>query len=514
MLEGKKAHYVRLLALGGIRAKFVKMLGHLTSANSTANIAQRAFAQAKNDLSKASATSKFSFGTLDQIGREKYQEFLGALTDTGPNALARRHGVLYHESFQIIKLTFSPAKIRKQLKSLEAQMLSSHQRTTITKELDIAGQKITSQLTPLNAEFDKTGQVFGSIFGNRGISAANRQEAHLVNGYDSRMMVGDKTVYGALRHGILSDKHEKDKDVRRENSKAAAQELVMAAVLKQLEVKGLELGALTGPIPLVLNSVSLVTPDFARTIGTGGANERTMLEDQVEALRSLEGTPTTITAGGQSIQVNLRINAFNFGVNAGAVGKLSWAPGVKLGLDTQYKHNVRAFQGLKAQYEAVLPIVRDVVKKRNMMALMRDINHLMSDKKAYLEGGNQYEIGAKILNLTNLMAEVAVGGTEGSINCMSGKDRTGVMDAVARAFAVMNEVNGQYPDHNQLMYNEEIQAQFRGIFSEMLLKYGGMDVTEMNTGAMGYKVGGEANLYGLDKEVFLAIQALSKTTNA
>jgi phosphatidylinositol-4,5-bisphosphate 4-phosphatase len=142
----------------------------------------------------------------------------------------------------------------------------------------------------------------------------------------------------------------------------------------------------------------------------------------------------------------------------------------------------------------------------------------MGDKKAYLAGGNQYEIGAKILNLTHLMNQVA-GGTEGAFNCMSGKDRTGVMDAVARTFAVMRQLNGKFPIHAELTYaeltyNEEIKKQFREIFSQMLQEYGGLEVTEINTGAMGFKVGGEANLYGLEKEIFKAIQGLSKTTNA
>jgi phosphatidylinositol-4,5-bisphosphate 4-phosphatase len=233
------------------------------------------------------------------------------------------------------------------------------------------------------------------------------------------------------------------------------------------------------------------------------------------AFRSLEGNPTTITVAGQTIKVNLQINAFNFGVNAGAVGKLSWAPGVKLGLERQYKHNVRAFQGLKAQFEAV---VKDLLpndpRRFEMEMLFHDIDLLMADKKAYLAGGNQYEIGAKILNLTFLMNQAAEGGTEGAFNCMSGKDRTGVMDAVSRAFAVMRQLNGKFPSHNELAYNSQIQEQFREIFSEMLQKYGGLEVTEINTGALGFKVGGEANLYGLEKEIFKTIQGLSKTTSA
>lgn len=513
---GSGSHYVRLLALGGIKAKFVRVLGQLSSASSTVNIAQNAFHRATQELSKAGSTKKFSYGKLDQMGKEKYDEFLESLTDTSPKALGRRHGVLYHENFQIVKLTFSPAKIRKQLKSLDAQMLSSKDRRDISNSMTLQGKPFASRLTPLNQAFDKTTAVFGTIFGSRGISAANRQEAHLVNGYDSRMRGSSGTIFSALRHGILSDKHEQDKDVRKENSKAAAQELVMAAFMKQCEKLDMTLEEAANqnpPAVLVLNSVSLVTPDLARSIGSKGANERTMLEDQMEAFRSLVGNPATITVGGQTIKINLQVNAFNFGVNAGAVGKLSWAPGVKLGLDRQYKHNLIAFGGLKTQYEAILPNVKDPVKKQKMVALMRDINNLMSDKKAYLEGGNQYEIGAKILNLTNLMNEVH-GGTECAMNCMSGKDRTGIMDAVARTFAVMNEVNGKFPDHNQLTDNEKIKTQFREIFSQMLSEYGGMEVTEINTGAMGYKVGGEANLCGLEKEIFMTIQGMSKTTSA
>lgn len=514
----KQAHYVKLLALGGFRAKFVRVLSGLSKTNNAAREALDKFSKATTELSNANWRSEsFDFDSLDGLGREKNIEFIYAKNNQ--NDLARRHGVLYNESFSMVKLTFSKKKLAKQLKSLDAQLLSSKVRQTITKPLDFQGTQATSRLTPLNEEFDKTEQVFGNIFGRGGISAANRQEAHLINGYDSRMMQGDREIFSALRHGILSDKYEQDQAKRKENSKAAAAELVAAAYMKQCERLGLTMEEARNrdpPLTLVLNSVSLVTPDLGRSLASKGASERDMLRDQMEALESLVGHSTEIEVGGQKISVNLQVNAFNFGVNAGAVGKLKWAPGVKLGLDTQYKYNLKALEGLESQFNEVFNSMSVTDPRVNeMQNLMADIQHLMRNKKAYLEGGNQYEIGAKIVILTNLMNEVKGFGAEAAFNCMSGKDRTGVMDAVARTFAVMRERGDHFPTHEELMENTNgATDQFREIFSTMLEHYGGLEVTEMNTGALGFKVSGEANLYGIDKEIFETIRGLSKTTGA
>ncbi len=274
--------------------------------------------------------------------------------------------------------------------------------------------------------------------------------------------------------------------------------------------------------------MSLVTPDSLRTIRSNGANERDMLRDQVKAMRRLE-KKTEIELDGKIIPVKLKLNTFNFGVNAGAVGKFKLL-GIKLssrflrvGLSKQYKYNQKALKELQRQFLAFKTDDEEVGKKTK--SLMDDINRLMEDKHAYLAGDNQYEIGAKILNLTHLIdqeykkvnknqANVPLQGFKAAFNCMSGKDRTGLMDCVAKTFAVMADLNGAYPDHDQFKgkEGEATRKQFTAIFVPMLLESGSLEVTRTNTGAMGYKVNEEARLFGMDLDKFLQAQGLAVTT--
>ncbi len=83
---------------------------------------------------------------------------------------------------------------------------------------------------------------------------------------------------------------------------------------------------------------------------------------------------------------------------------------------------------------------------------------------------------------------------------MSGKDRTGFMDGIAKTFAIMAEANeGKYPTHKELQSNDRIRQQFTSILRIVLLKSGNLEITEMNTNAKGYKVRKEA-LLGMDIE--------------
>ena len=139
---------------------------------------------------------------------------------------------------------------------------------------------------------------------------------------------------------------------------------------------------------------------------------------------------------------------------------------------------------------------------------MADIEILMKSSNAYLKD-NQYELAAKIILLSNKMD--GSGSTKCAFNCMSGKDRTGILDGVVRTFAVMIHQDGKVPSHDDLMNNPAVREKFTSILKPMLLEMGGLDVVEVNTGVRGYKVGKEAML-GLSSEDFLAVCGLSKTT--
>jgi len=223
------------------------------------------------------------------------------------------------------------------------------------------------------------------------------------------------------------------------------------------------------------------------------------------------------------------------------------------GLGNQYEHNLKAMVGFRKHVDQFsnnvalrlgelrtriktpdLPETEKIAltaeadqleaELRNAYGLLQDIEKMMTDKKAYLKGDNQYEIGAKILNLSNLMdrtidginenkpQQERIAGSKCAFNCMSGKDRTGIMDAVAKTMAVMAVENqGRYPTHEEFK-NETVRKSFAEIFVKVALTSGSLDITGINTGAIGYKVGKEARLFGMSIEEFLNMVGLAPTT--
>lgn len=568
---------VEKYAKGGMRAKWIYLLSWVIPTHWTAvNTFRTAYAH----MNKASRQDiPLDQSKLTEVDQNRWREF--GFYQKGYSTLSYRAGVIGLDGIYRVCNFFSKKAVAKQLKSFRMQVLSDQERTTIKNDVSIPasdGQSmiVTNKLVPLNKEFDQhiglkgiITNVFTNIFGSKGISSMNRREGHLVNAWETSLKTPDqtdaqgkvteegKTLFRALRHAITSDILGSGK-VRHENSRKAAEELLKAALLQELADQGLTLeqaAAKEGGIQLRLNSVSLVTPDDIRTLGSKTNNEKRMLLDQMAALHSFEGKGKSLTLDGVTIPIQFKANTFNFGVNAGAVGKLKVGLGkhkvdasfIKMGLKLQYEHNKEAWEDLKTQVEdfkksSLVPLYLDKTDKAyqcledlkidydNLILLQQDIDTLMQDQEAYLEGDNQYEIGAKILNLTNTM-DVMVkrinldkpsstkceSGYKCAFNCKSGKDRTGFMDCVAKTNAIMAKQNGgQYIPHAAFLGDGDKakanRKQFIDILVPLLLKSGSLEVTKTNTGVIGYKIQEEARLFGMSLQELLEAQGLSVLT--
>ncbi len=537
---------VATLARGGWSAKIIYFLSFVSKVNDTA---LEVFAGSQQAMQQASKKEFVSNENESQVEKDKRAEFEAGNLD-------RRAGVIGLNGIYRFQVAFSEKEIHKQFKSFVAQDISYIERTSIEREITIDKESFTSKIIPLNKEFDLhmgisgvLTAVFTNLFGTRGISSANRQEPHLINGWETNLIQNGKTIFRALRHAILSDKYEKDATIREKNSRQAALELIQAALLEEIKTQGLTIEeAQKKGITLNLNSISLVTPDDVRPHLPGQANEKKMLLDQVLGLQSFNGQQE-IELDDIKIKVNVSVNTFNFGVNA-------LADTYQMGLENQYKHNLKAMKGFREHFKKFnneidkeraeitqklknlqpqdpqyqILIDRKIAvgqKKEEARQLMRDIELLMKNKKAYLKGDNQYEIGAKILNLNSLMDQTIetinqtrepinrISGFKGAFNCMSGKDRTGWMDAVAKTFAIMAASrNGYYVTHQQFIKKPELRQKFAEILEKVLLEAGNLEITELNTGAKGYKVKSEARLFGMSAEAFLQAQGLSATTSS
>lgn len=544
--DGWKAKWIRFLAC------FVKT--HQVAIDNFEMIRKQMENTDRLQIDQSSSSSSSSNSSSDEL----------LVSNIDKKEINRRAGVVGLDRMYYFQTFFSEKEILNQYRSFVAQDLSQKKRKTIKGTIEVKGHSdvsFESQQIPLNKEFDlkitKKGvatAIFTKTFGETGVSSRNRQEPHLINAWESNLQFSDKTIFRALRHAITSDKYEEEVDIRKKNSKQAAKELLQAALLQEIASQGLTLEEAQnkpGGFQLNFNSVSLVTPDSVRRFGSQLVtldNEWRLLSDQIEALKSFENQDK-LELDGAEFSVKVKVNGFNFGVNSGAV---YW----KLGLSQQYDYNKEAFKELQTQSDIIRKKIREnmdtlklnlsdpslseedktTMEKKlasltnqltNLNFLIEDITKLMDDKKAYLEGDNQYEIGAKVLNLTNVMDQAVelinqgeentkkISGFKCAFNCMSGKDRTGFMDMVAKTFAIMAEINGYYPSHSEMMEKGgEKQMQFIEIFKTMISKSGNLEITEMNTGAKGLKLGKEAHLFGLPMEVFLTMQGLSATTSS
>lgn len=501
---------IEILALNGVRAKIILLLNSMLGLFKES---VSAFKEAKKELD-ARSKKDFSheFHDLCEVENDKYQEFNEF--QAGSRDLSKRNGVIGVDGEYRIQSFFSVKKNKALLKSFVSQKTSYEvERTEIQRTRKFEEEEFTTEMIPLNGIFDNhiTEQIqnknqstdadiraFGRIFGEKGgISSGNRFEPHLINGWETSVFANGKRLFHAIRHAIASDKTEKNRDVRKENSKKAAKELLMAALLQSIADRGglTEEERANGIQSLNFNSVSLVTGDTLRSLQHKYRNEKRMLRDQQQALLELEeearaGT-LTFDIGGESVKLNkLTVATFNFGVNKWALRGF--------GVGAQKRQNARSLEILRAQFQAWKDENPASDKTERAESLFGDIEFLMKTSKAHLKGGFQYEVGAKILLLSNLMDEN--GSTKCAFNCMSGKDRTGVMDGFIKALVIMCERNKRFPTHEELIAKKSAaRKEIKRLVLEVMIEMGGFEVTKVNTRIKGYKVDIKA-LKGLTKK--------------
>ena len=409
--------------------------------------------------------------------------------------------------------------------------------TPIVKEmvLTMDGKEtpVKSEMVPMNASVasstvsidgKETARITGDGFNDRGLTAHcchdfTNTSGYLTNSHLTEASVGGKTVFRAVRHGVLSAKGVKDDSERKAGNLANAKDLVKGCLVQQLE-------ALRSANPtkfadvcktghfgqLNITSTSLLTPDSIRP----GFNERKMLMDQFEALAAAEGIQNIdVEIDGQkvSLECNVDIAAFNYGVNEGPM-----IPLLKLGREFEAKFNERAIQKLQGRvldFEASimepgpdgeLQVKEGVsIKEQNDRIVARQ---LFEDVQARILGAksskNPYEVPVRLLNLAEIMRDGK------AFNCKSGKDRTGMVDAEAKHFAVkMQQLREKFGDDQLLntgpgyeSFLPDDMLSHSGSDSveitnaqTMLLESGNLEVQQVNTMGQGYKLKGIGGVF-------------------
>ena len=309
-------------------------------------------------------------------------------------------------------------------------------------------------------------------------------------------------------------------------------------------------------VDVALSSISVLTPDSWRNLtGSARRDERTMLNHQSEALGQLANrNPVELRVRDddgalRTVNVNVQLRQFNFGVNAGAVGRArvgpvsipSQTPGWRnlMGWGFAMERNNPQLQRLfgeananelggdvadrlfdmRREAEQIAGEVDDLeayvamheggdtsdldeeaaTQRAELAALNKRIETLDSaarQAKAIWAsndyrrgGGDPFKMVSRLALVGHMMGETPL------FNCKSGKDRTGQLDAEVKFLAAAaDESGGRVPAPDESMET------WRPVRNEFVFNTGNLEMQRLNTGLPGYKLKGVPGLVNVIRD--------------
>jgi phosphatidylinositol-4,5-bisphosphate 4-phosphatase len=407
------------------------------------------------------------------------------------------------------------------------------QTTTETVKLDAATQRelgASGDATPTERTFTATTtpaaklgalEVGYQASEKHGISSTATSETdHAVNLWVSELK-GESTSYAAVRHGVnypFGVKH--DAELAKEGADNRTQEVVTAAAsTKVSDIAQWRTNHPGEPFPLKIVSTSLLT---------AAAKAKTYETGQQEAWGRAQGEQTIMVdlpgEGITEVNVDVEVLPFSMGVNGFAkLGLFSGSIGKHLGdrltgwkwADNHNEPLIGKLDEMVDQAKADAVEANDPGKVARLESYSTQLHEAVNDGKQRRSAGNAYGVAV----LVNLIANET--GAVPAINCMSGKDRTGYLDAAvkARLMEVESLNAGRAENEKSLVpqiYGQRTEAQnaLMSLSSEVM---GGKTVQKACTGVAGYKVGEggmfkvQANLDNvLDSKSLLGLSAAVK----
>jgi len=374
---------------------------------------------------------------------------------------------------------------------------------TVTFALDGVSLKGKSVITPASHMGGAMTEMYRG--GPKGYNCMSFGEArHAVNLAHSEFKVEidgqQQTVFSGIRHGVHAAVDIESKSEFKAANLSRARETLIAAFTSSPALLRKALANPSQPCEFVFNSVSLLTPDFARNlVGSRRENEKLMLKGQTEAYQGLNGQTIEFDVpgeNGQPVKVKIRpvITTFNYGVNWGGVGGLSSIFGGWGESKDMNAQGLRSLNNLAAgtldDLDSKILHCSDQAEKRRMQNTARAIRTLMEQvngidqRKTYSSDGHEaYKMASRIAVLTNLLGGVP------AWNCKSGKDRTGMMDVECKFLATLVALGKDIPRPGA-----PLTAEQKLLYRNLLLQSGNHEMQKYNTGVAGYKLEGVGSI--------------------
>lgn len=370
----------------------------------------------------------------------------------------------------------------------------------VTFSLEGASLKGKSVITPAAHMGGEMSKLYNDG-GPKGYNCQSFGEAtHAVNLAHSEFKVEidgkQQTIFSGIRHGVHAAVDIASKRDFKAANVSRAKETLIAAFMSRPSLLKKALGNPDKTCEFVFNSVSLLTPDFARNIFGGKyEDEKTMLKAQTEAYQSLNGKPIELELkeeSGKMVKVKIQpvITTFNYGVNWGGVGGLSalfggWGATKDMnakGLIELNRFANTTLTEIESQIESSADPaeVQSLTKKAaSIRTLLRQINSIDQQKTYSSDGHEAYKMASRIAVLTNLLGGVP------AWNCKSGKDRTGMMDVECKFLATLAALGKDIPEPGA-----QLNAEQKMFYRNLLLQSGNHEMQKYNTGIAGYKLEG------------------------
>jgi phosphatidylinositol-4,5-bisphosphate 4-phosphatase len=316
----------------------------------------------------------------------------------------------------------------------------------------------------------------------KGISSATTKESqHAANLWASTFSTDSHVLFKGVRHAILSPFGlKKGSKEREEGAINRAKEVVIAALA--LDPDKLTQALQDKMVDLRLASTSLVTATELPI-----SQEGAQIADQVAAWQKLSAEPFTVNipdAQGhmQSIQVNLKVAAFNFGVNEIA---LKLGP-FGLGWKQADTYNAQAFPFLIGSLSKGAPIggwagdfLATASKEDRVLveALVNQIRNIWANNLHHYDANEPYKMATRVAVLAHMI------GVMPAWNCKSGKDRTGMLDVEIKNMLIQLQEDSSIRAPGAT-FSEDDKALYR----EALANTGNLEIQQYNTGVQGNKV--------------------------
>jgi hypothetical protein len=346
---------------------------------------------------------------------------------------------------------------------------------------------LTTSIIPIK----QTNGFFKHLYdedGINGISSFAKQETtHAVNAALTELYINDKLTYRGIRTGVLSAPCIIDAKARTTTALNKGKEILTLALVAYLEnlsenqQNPENILNSKNVIEFPISSISLLTPierpiphpyKIPKTISETyeepqlpRVSQYHQLQDQVAAWRQLstEGAKIDIDWNNQhyTVTVKPKIYLFNFGVNSLAL-KNDQGVFEKGGGGWSYANSIneptlKAILGNLDPKEPLAGLVGDYLNGKNLTSdtkaqliqtLANQIRTIWSSQ-TYTQKSDPYKLPLRVTLLMHYLGHITI------FNCMSGKDRTGMLDIMIKFWMSYHHLTGKTFEPNSNFANEE-----------------------------------------------------------